>query len=87
MVTWMDSDLEAREEKFSSKFIQIIGKISLLAVVGLRSPFTCKLLAQGCLLLLEATCISHYITPSICKVSCGLLNSHTSNPCDSSAPT
>lgn len=54
MVTWMDSDLEAPEEEFSSKFIQIIGKISLLAVVGLRSPFTCKLLAQGCLLLLEA---------------------------------
>ena len=40
MVTWMDSDLGAPEEEFSSKFIQIIGRISLLAVVGLRSPFT-----------------------------------------------
>lgn len=62
-------------EAYAPSLIEIIGRVQVLAVVGLRSPSLPWLLATRCSQLLETTLLSFYMAPFIFKA-----RNSTSNP-------
>lgn len=66
--------------KSVSTFIQVVGRIWSLELLGLRSPVPCRLSGGGCSRLLHADSIPWLVAPLIFKVSNSRSNfSHASN--------
>lgn len=60
MLTRLRSLLNVLREESTPKFIQVVGQIQFLMVVGLKSLFPCCLLAKGWSLFLGTACISSH---------------------------
>lgn len=66
-ISWADLPSGSSEEESTSKFIQVVCRISFFVIVGLGALYPCVLSAGDHSPLLEITCTPCYMAPSIFK--------------------